>query len=126
MSLYAVAVFPKIEPENLFQFKVVAEEMLRGIQDLESVVRYDIFFSIDNTRCVVLEEYATAAGVFEHVNKHAHFLDELIRLGGRIQGQMFPIEDESKELKTIRENWDSEMHQHFGGKKNPGSLERPG
>ena len=56
----------------------------------------------------------------------AEFLEKLTALGGQIQGQMFPIDVEDEKLQSIRDSWNSVMHQHFVGKKNPGSLEVPG
>lgn len=126
MSLRAVAVFPKINPKNLVAFKAIAREMLCEIQKVDFISGYDMFFNADETRCVVLEEYSDASGVIEHVKRHSHFLEKLTALGGEIQGQMFPIDIEDENLRNIRESWSSVMHQHFAGKKNPDSLERPG
>ena len=126
MSLRAVAIFPEIKSENLKEFKKVAGEMLSHIDNAEFIMRYDLFFDAQEKICVVLEEYPNAAGVIEHVKRHSQFLEKLTALGGQIQGQMFPIDIEDENLRNIRESWNSVMHQHFGGKKNPGSLERPG
>ena len=126
MSLRAVAIFPEIKSENLEEFKRVAGEMLKHIDNAEFIVRYDLFFDAQEKICVVLEEYPNAAGVIEHVKRHSQFLEKLTALGGQIQGQMFPIDVEDEKLQSIRDSWSSVMYQHFAGKKNPGSLERPG
>jgi quinol monooxygenase YgiN len=126
MSLRAVAVFSEINSENLVAFKEIAKEMLCEIQKVDFITGYDMFFNADETRCVVLEEYSDASGVIEHVKRHSHFLEKLTALGGEIHGQMFPIDIEDENLRNIRESWNSVMHQHFAGKKNPGSFERQG
>jgi quinol monooxygenase YgiN len=116
-NLMAVAVFPRIAPEHLDQFKAVATEMLENIKKQDSVIRYEIFFNTDRTSCVVLEEYTSPKGVIEHVERNAKFLEELSALGGKIEGSMFPMDNESPEISEIRNTWDSKMHVYFNGKR---------
>lgn len=115
-NLMAIAVFPKIEKENLSRFKDIATEMLQSIRGQESVLRYEIFFTLDETSCVVIEEYVDPAGVFEHVERHSKYLEGLSALGGKIQGSMFPFSSEGSGVSHIQENWDSTMHRYFDGK----------
>ncbi|NCX40142.1 MAG: hypothetical protein EBX07_01350 [Burkholderiaceae bacterium] len=84
-NMMAVAIFPKIAPENLDQFKAIATKMLEEVKKQESILRYDMFFTADNSSCVVLEEYTSPDGVFEHVKKNSALLDELTKLGGKIE-----------------------------------------
>jgi quinol monooxygenase YgiN len=116
-NLMAIAVFPKIEKENLERFKEVATEMLQSIRSQDSILRYELFFTLDETSCVVLEEYINPAGVFEHVEQHSKYLVELSALGGRIQGNMFPLSSEGDEISEIKKKWDSNMHMYFDGKR---------
>ncbi|MBU3715465.1 MAG: hypothetical protein FGM63_00280 [Candidatus Nanopelagicaceae bacterium] len=116
-NLIAVAVFPKIEKENLSRFKDIAREMLQSIRSQESVLRYELFFTLDETSCVVIEEYVNPAGVFEHVERHSKYLEQLSALGGKIQGSMFPLSSEGDDITQIQENWDSTMHRYFDGKR---------
>ena len=60
---------------------------MQVIQKQESILRYDMFFSDNNTRCTVLEEFATPEGVFEHVKANADLLEQLTQLGGKIEGK---------------------------------------
>ena len=115
-NLRAVAIFPNIPTENLNSFKSVAQEMLGEIRKQESILRYDLFFSENDDTCVVLEEYTSASGVFEHVERNSHFLKQLATLGGKIQGSMFPTGNSDPALENIKANWDSRMHFHFAGK----------
>ena len=115
-KMLAVAIFPYIKEENLAEFQKIAKEMLESIRKLDSVIRYDIFFSTDCTSCLVIEEYRTPAGVFEHVKLHSHYLDQLTKLGGKIEGQMFPYSMDGTEIKVICENWDSKVNTFFMGK----------
>jgi quinol monooxygenase YgiN len=116
-TMSAVAIFPHIAPENLAEFKKYATEMLKVIQEQESILRYDMFFNNDSTRCVVLEEYSDPAGVIEHVEKNAEILSRLVALGGSIDGSVFPISQEGDALKEIRAGWDTKIHTHFAGKR---------
>jgi quinol monooxygenase YgiN len=113
----AVATFPYIAPENLAEFKSVASQMLQNIEQQESVLRYDMFFNADSTQCVVLEEFSTPEGVFEHVKKNASLLEQLVKLGGQIEGSVFPINEDGQALSEIKNTWNSKFHTHFAGKK---------
>jgi quinol monooxygenase YgiN len=113
----AVAIFPYIAPENLEEFKSLASQMLQVIQEQESILRYDMFFNDDSTRCVVLEEYSDPAGVIEHVKKNDAILKRLIALGGAIDGSVFPMHQEGEALQEIRAGWDTKIHAHFAGKR---------
>ncbi|MEY3408065.1 MAG: hypothetical protein RL038_1126 [Actinomycetota bacterium] len=116
-NLMAVAIFPSIPEENLAEFKAIAQQMLISLKEMDSVLRYEIFFSLDGTRCVVLEEYSTPAGVFDHVRKHTEYLEQLTQLGGQIEGSVFPLSSEGQEIQEIRDHWDSTMHTYFAGKR---------
>jgi quinol monooxygenase YgiN len=116
-NLMAIAIFPDIAPENLARFKEIAKEMLESIRNQKSILRYEIFFTMNEKSCVVIEEYETPAGVFEHVENHGKYIAELSALGGKIQGSMFPLSLQGKEISEIQENWDSKMHIHFDGKR---------
>ncbi|MFM9991463.1 MAG: hypothetical protein ACKVOY_08490 [Burkholderiaceae bacterium] len=115
-SFRAVAVFPHIDPSNFDQFCLLASQMMQEIQKQESILRYDMFFSDDKTRCVVLEEYTNPEAVFEHVEKNANLLKQLTALGGQIEGSIFPIDQKGSALNVIKSNWDSQFHNHFLGK----------
>ena len=85
----AVAAFPHIEPTNLEEFCSLAQQMMVEIQKQESILRYDMFFSENKTRCTILEEYAFPEAVFEHIKKNAELLQKLSSLGGKIEGGSF-------------------------------------
>ena len=115
-KMQAIAIFTEILPENLEEFKSVAAKMLIDVQENEAIIRYDMFFTDDSTQCVVLEEYTTPDGVIEHVKKNADLLKRLTKLGGKIQGSIFPLSQEGDAIKEIKNNWDSKFHTHFLGK----------
>ena len=114
----AVAVFPHIDPANLEAFCLLAEQMMMEIQKQESILRYDMFFSDNKTRCTILEEYAYPEAVFEHIKKNAELLQQLSGLGGKIEGGVFPMGQEGEALQEIKNNWDSTFHNHYIGKVN--------
>lgn len=90
--------------------------MMEVIRKQESILRYDMFFSDNNTRCTVLEEFVSPEGVFEHVKANAALLVQMTKLGGKIEGNIFPIDQEGTALEEIRGNWDSRFHNYFLGK----------
>jgi quinol monooxygenase YgiN len=112
----AVAIFPHIEPRNLDEFRSIAALMMVQIQKQSSILRYDMFFNEDNTRCVVLEEFANPEAVIEHVQKNTELLQQLTKLGGKIEGSVFPMDQSGAALQEIKTNWDSKFHTHFLGK----------
>ncbi len=116
-NMSAVAIFPSISAENLDEFKMLISQMLLVIKEQESILRYEIFFNQDSTRCVILEEYSDPAGVIEHVNKNAAILEKLIALGGAIDGSVFPMSQEGEALAEIRAGWDTKIHKYFAGKR---------
>jgi hypothetical protein len=116
-SFRAVATFTQISPENLDKFQEVAKKMLIEIQKQDSIVRYDMFFTKDQSKCVVLEEYSSPEALIEHVTRNAALLDQLTQLGGKIEGNIFSIGQEGDALKEIKNNWDSNFHSFFAGKE---------
>jgi quinol monooxygenase YgiN len=115
-KMFAIAIFPKIAPEDLEQFKKVAEEMLVNVNEQDSILRYDMFFAQDNRSCVVLEEYISPEGVFEHVKRNSKYLEQLTSLGGKIEGSIFPMSNSGEALDEIKKNWDARLHSYFSGK----------
>ena len=115
-TLRAVAEFPFIAPENYELFKEKALLLLHSVENQDSILRYDLFFDSENSKCVILEEYASADAVIEHVRVNAALLEELSSLGGKINGSIFPSNQNGNAISEIRENWDSKMHFHFAGK----------
>ena len=115
-TIRAVATFPYIAPENLAAFKEIASKMLLVIKEQESILRYDLFFTVDNTQCVAVEEFTSPAGILEHVAKNRELLDQLTALGGAVSGSVFPMSQEGEALEVIRSSWDSKMYIHFAGK----------
>ncbi len=116
-NMSAVAIFPEIASENLEEFKKLISQMLLIIKEQDSILRYEIFFNGDSTRCVILEEYSDPAGVIEHVEKNAAILKKLVALGGAIDGSVFPMSQEGDALAEIRAGWDTKIHTYFAGKR---------
>ena len=115
-NLRAVAEFPNIAPENLELFKGKLLDLIAAVSKQTSILRYDLFFNVDNSKCIVLEEYESPEAVIEHVSTNSALLSELSKLGGKIEGSMFPLSQSGDAINEIRVNWDSKMHFHFAGK----------
>ncbi len=115
-NLRAIAIFPKIESSNLANFKTLAAELITAVSAQKSILRYDLFFTADESSCVVLEEYETAQAVIDHVQANSELLGKLMELGGKIEGQIFPLSQAGPAISLIRQEWDSTIHFHFAGK----------
>lgn len=115
-SMFAVAIFPDIKPENLDEFKKLTKKMLAVINKQSSITRYDMFFNADSTKCVVLEEYSDPQGVIDHVNANAQILSRLVELGGAIDGSVFPMNQDGTAISEIRAGWDTKVHTFYAGK----------
>jgi hypothetical protein len=50
------------------------------------------------------------------VKANAALLEQMTKLGGKIEGNIFPIDQEGAALEEIRSNWDSRFHNYFLGK----------
>lgn len=116
-ELIAIAIFPKIPSENLSNFKFLANQLLDSVEKLESVVEYQIYFSQDFSRCTVLEKYSSPQGVIDHVNINGALIDELQKLGGKIEGSMFTLNLEDETIRDISESWDTVVNVFFQGKR---------
>lgn len=116
-SFRALATFTHIAPENREKFQEIAQKMLTEVQKQGSIIRYDMFFTKDNSKCVVLEEYSSPEALIEHVTRNADLLDKLTQLGGKIEGNIFSIGHEGEALEEIKNNWDSHFHSYFAGKE---------
>ena len=91
--------------------------MLVEIQKQDSIIRYDMFFTNDQSKCVVLEEYSSPEALIEHVTHNAALLDQLTQLGEKIEGNIFSIGQKGQALEEIKNNWDSHFHSFFAGKE---------
>ena len=49
--------------------------------------------------------------------KKSDVLDQLTKLGGKIEGNIFSIGQEGDALEEIKSNWDSHFHSFFAGKE---------
>jgi hypothetical protein len=47
------------------------------------------------------------------VKANAELLNQMSKLGGKIEGNIFPIDQSGTALDDIRDNWDSKFHNHF-------------
>jgi len=47
------------------------------------------------------------------VKANAELLNQMSKLGGKIEGNIFPIDQSGIALDDIRDNWESKFHNHF-------------
>ena len=98
MSLiHTSARFGPIDPANLAEFKALAASLMTSTQDEEGVLRYDWFFTDDETWCEVREIYADSDAVLGHAANSADRLGRLTEVGGGLELEIFG--DPSPELR---------------------------
>ena len=83
------AVFPKIAPGDLAEFKRVAAQVLELTIPEPGVVGYDWFFNEDETACEVREVYADSDAMLSHIATVGDVLGPMVDLGGGLEARVF-------------------------------------
>jgi Antibiotic biosynthesis monooxygenase len=104
--------FPKIDPENLAEFKKLAKHLTEIAKGEPGNLAYDFFFNADETVCVVRETYADSAAVLSHMALMTD-LPRLVGLGGGFEfechGNPTPALVEAAQMSGF-------VYHHFTGK----------
>jgi quinol monooxygenase YgiN len=88
-QLQVTATFPRIQRDNLEDFKKLAAEMLEITKGEPGNLQYDYFLSADETVCVVREAYADSDAVLAHLAGMGERLPRLMELGGGLEVECF-------------------------------------
>jgi len=85
-----------IDPANLAGFKELAADLMASTQGEDGTLRYDWFFTDDETWCEVREIFADSDAVLVHAGNAGERLGRLVALGGGLKLELFG--DPSPEL----------------------------
>ena len=88
-EIRVTARFPRIDKENLDEFKRVVGETLDVVATDAGVLQYDWFFNADESKCVIRETYADSDAVLTHLGLMGDLLGQLIEVGGGIEIEVF-------------------------------------
>lgn len=88
-KLHVVATFPNIDPANLTKFKEAVAQVVAIAKGEEETLQYEYFMSPDETRCVVLETYASSEALLAHMAARGPALQRLLELGGDLNADVF-------------------------------------
>lgn len=108
------AVLPSISPGDLAEFKKVAARCLELTEKEATTLRYDWFFSDDETRCVVRETYADSDAILAHMANMGGLIGQLAELGGGLEVEVFG--DPSAELVEAAAAFEPAIYRFFQGK----------
>lgn len=108
------ATFPNIPPENLDEFKKLADQGVEVTRDEEGTLRYDFFLNADGTKCVLREVYASSDAVLAHMGNMGELLGRLIEVGGGIEIEVFG--EPSAQLLEAGAALDPTVYSHLEGK----------
>ncbi len=113
-TIEVLAVFPRIDPEHLTEFRARAAELLEISIPEPGTLRYDWFFADDETNCAVHEVYADSDAMLVHLGHMGHLIGRLVELGGGIQPTIFGTM--SKELAAAVASFHATEYTRFQGK----------
>lgn len=91
------ATFPSIANDKLDQFTALAKDAVVAVRGEAGALQYDWFLSDDQTKCVVLERYASSEAVLAHLANAGALIGQLAGLGGGLAIEVFG--DVSPELR---------------------------
>ena len=88
-KIHLIAIF-RIHPGKLEAFKDLASQCVAAVKKNEPhALRYDWFYSADQSECRVLETYADSDAVFAHMANVGPMLGQLLTMtdfGGEVYG----------------------------------------
>jgi hypothetical protein len=88
-SIRVVARCPRIPSDNLEQFKKAAVQALAVAKDEATTLRYDWFFTDDETGCVAFEDYEDSTALLTHVGHLGVLFGTLLELAGDSSFEVF-------------------------------------
>lgn len=112
--VHTSATFGPIDPANLAEFKAVGRELMATTKDEPGTLRYDWFFTEDESHCEIREIYTDSAAVFVHMANAAEALGRLAPLGGNLT--LTAYGDVSPELRQAFDAFGTRYHPEFQSK----------
>jgi quinol monooxygenase YgiN len=79
-----IATFTAIAPENRERFKATVSELTGLAASEEGTLEYSYYLTPDETRCLVVETYASAEALVAHMGNLGQVVGALFQSGGRV------------------------------------------
>lgn len=83
-TIRIIATFAAIPPDHRERFKATVLELTELVASEEGTLEYSYYLTTDETQCLVIETYASAAALEAHMGHVGHLLGPLHELGGSV------------------------------------------
>jgi quinol monooxygenase YgiN len=83
-TIRIIATFTAIAPENREHFKATVHELTVLAASEEGTLEYSYYLTGDETQCLMIEMYASADALLDHMGHVGHLLGPLFELGGSV------------------------------------------
>ncbi len=83
-TIQIIATFTAIAPENLEQFKATVSEATKLTASEEGTLEYSYFLTGDETKCLLIEKYASPDAFMAHMGNVGHLLGPMFGSGGPV------------------------------------------
>jgi quinol monooxygenase YgiN len=113
-QIHVIGTFPNIDPAVLGEFKQVVAQAVEIAKGEAETLQYEYFMSPDETRCVLLESYASSDALLAHMANMGSVLQRLFELGGQVEADVFG--DPSPALLEAAAAFEPRIYASIGGK----------
>jgi quinol monooxygenase YgiN len=83
-TIRIIATFTAIAPENRERFKATVLELTELVASEEGTLEYSYYLTPDETKCLMIETYASTEALSAHMGNVGHLLGPLFESGGSV------------------------------------------
>ena len=83
--IHIIATFTAVPPEQLATFKATVAEATELVAQEDGTLEYAWFFDADETRCLLIEKYASEDALMTHMGNIGHLMGPLFESGGPVE-----------------------------------------
>jgi quinol monooxygenase YgiN len=83
-TIRIIATFTAIAPEHRERFKATVLELTELVASEEGTLEYSYYLTSDETKCLMIETYASPEALSAHMGHVGHLLGPLFESGGSV------------------------------------------
>ena len=83
-AIRIIATFTAIAPEHRERFKATVRELTELVASEDGTLEYSYYLTADETRCLMIETYASPEALATHMGNVGHLLGPLFESGGSV------------------------------------------
>ena len=83
-TIRIIATFTAIAPENRQRFKATVLELTELVASEEGTLEYSYYLTPDETKCLMIETYASTEALSAHMGSVGYLLGPLFESGGSV------------------------------------------